>query len=368
MSFLPCNEPPYCDDGSYKQKDGYSRTGIPPLDNFFDIDNLASYIPSSYPGAPRCARFSLQHLTIRALVVYYADTRPLWEIRNVPRQIAVYLRHAATTTLGPMPTTDVSVRTLDGLHLAGTLVELGQPTSQAVVLIHGGGVTREEGGFFTRLADGLAEAGVASLRFDLRGHGQSEGRQEELTLSSILNDIRVMLAFVREATNAQEVTLLGASFGGGICAYYAAQRPDDVQSLVLFNPQLNYKKRTIDSRPYWTDDVISDEAAAELTEHGAMRFTPTLRHGRPMLNEVFWLRPHEALGDVQAQRSSCTAPRTLSYRSSPPSRPSPSSALRANWSRSRAHSTASPSTTIHSTSIPRARSGRRSSFAPWPSG
>ena len=199
-----------------------------------------------------------------------------------------------------MPTTDVSVRTLDGLHLAGTLVEPGQPTSQAVVLIHGGGVTREEGGFFTRLADGLAEAGVASLRFDLRGHGQSEGRQEELTLSSILNDIRAMLAFVRETTNAQEVTLLGASFGGGICAYYAAQRPDDVSRLVLFNPQLDYKKRTIDSRPYWTADVISDEAAAELTQHGAIQFTPTLRHGRPMLNEVFWLRPHEALGDVQA--------------------------------------------------------------------
>ncbi|MFD6224362.1 hypothetical protein [Nocardia asteroides] len=37
-------------------------------------------------------------------------------------------------------------------------------------------------GFFTRLAAGLANAGVASLRFDLRGHGGSEGRQEELTL------------------------------------------------------------------------------------------------------------------------------------------------------------------------------------------
>ncbi|WP_262064035.1 alpha/beta hydrolase [Streptomyces sp. STR69] len=199
-----------------------------------------------------------------------------------------------------MPTTDVSVRTLDGLHLAGTLVEPGQPTSRAVVLVHGGGVTREEGGFFTRLATGLSEAGVASLRFDLRGHGDSEGRQEELTLSSILNDIRIMLAHVRKATGADDITLLGASFGGGICAYYAAKRPDDVSQLVLFNPQLDYKRRTIDSRPYWTDDVISEEAAAELTERGALQFTPTLRHGRPMLNEVFWLKPHEALGEVRA--------------------------------------------------------------------
>ncbi|WP_280258500.1 alpha/beta hydrolase [Nocardia abscessus] len=87
-------------------------------------------------------------------------------------------------------------------------------------MLHGGGVTREEGGFFTRLADGLAEAGVASLRFDLRGHGESEGRQEELTLSMILNDIRVAVAYLREASGAREISLLGASFGGGICAYY----------------------------------------------------------------------------------------------------------------------------------------------------
>ncbi|WP_026150849.1 alpha/beta hydrolase [Streptomyces prunicolor] len=199
-----------------------------------------------------------------------------------------------------MATDSVSVRTLDGLHLAGTLVRPQEPSTQAVLLVHGGGVTREEGGFFGRLATGLAQAGIASLRFDLRGHGESEGRQEELTLSTILNDIRVMLAHVRKATGAEEVTLLGASFGGGICAYYAAKHPEDVSRLVLFNPQLNYKRRTIDSREYWTDDVISEEAAAELTERGALQFTPTLRHGRPMLNEVFWLKPHEALGEVQA--------------------------------------------------------------------
>ncbi|MEU3187436.1 alpha/beta fold hydrolase [Streptomyces sp. NPDC006923] len=200
-----------------------------------------------------------------------------------------------------MPTTsDASVRTLDGLHLAGTLVTPDQRATSAVVLVHGGGVTREEGGFFTRLATDLAETGVASLRFDLRGHGQSDGRQEELTLSSILNDIRVVLAYAREATGAEDITLLGASFGGGLCAYYTAKRPEEISRLVLFNPQLNYKKRTIDSRRYWADDVISDEAAAELTERGAIQFTPTLRHGRPMLNEVFWLKPHEALGEVRA--------------------------------------------------------------------
>jgi pimeloyl-ACP methyl ester carboxylesterase len=159
-------------------------------------------------------------------------------------------------------------------------------------------VTREEGGFFTRLASGLGEAGVASLRFDLRGHGESEGRQEELTLSTILNDIRVHLAHLREVTGVQKLTLLGASFGGGICGYYAAKRPDELSRLVLLNPQFDYKKRTIDSREYWSNDYISEEAGRELAKQGFVQFTPSLRHGRPILNEVFWLQPHTILGEI----------------------------------------------------------------------
>ncbi|MFE2673098.1 alpha/beta hydrolase [Streptomyces hygroscopicus] len=200
-----------------------------------------------------------------------------------------------------MPTSEsVTLRTLDGLHLAGTLVRPDTSASAAVVLVHGGGVTREEGGFFTRLAAGMADSGVASLRFDMRGHGESEGRQEELTLATVLNDIRAAITYVRETASAREITLLGASFGGGICAYYAAKRPADISRLVLFNPQLDYKWRTIDTRAYWVNDSISEESAQQLNEQGFIQFTPTLRHGRPLFNEVFWFHPHEVLDEVRA--------------------------------------------------------------------
>ncbi|WP_245658550.1 alpha/beta hydrolase [Nocardia nova] len=219
--------------------------------------------------------------------------------------VATWLRRTAgmarlwLTGFVALTSTTIKVRSLDGLHLAGTLVAPDHTTGRAVVMVHGGGVTRDEGGFFTRLADGLAEGGVTSLRFDLRGHGESQGRQEELTLATILNDIRVNLAYLRDVVGAREVGLLGASFGGGVCAYYAAKRPEDIDRLVLLNPQFDYKWRTIDSRDYWTNDVISDERAAELNETGAVQFTPTLKHGRPLLNEVFWLKPNEVLGEIK---------------------------------------------------------------------
>ncbi|WP_214317017.1 alpha/beta hydrolase [Nonomuraea sediminis] len=195
---------------------------------------------------------------------------------------------------------EITFRTLDGLNLAGTLVTPAEPPSHAVVLVHGGGVTREEGGFFTRLAAGLGDSGLASLRFDLRGHGESEGRQEELTLSAILNDIRVALRYVSDATGAADLSLLGTSFTGGITAYYAAKCSDEISRLVLLNPRLNYKERTIDSRPFWQNDYLTDEAAAQLRAQGYLFHSATLKHGRAIYNEVFWLRPHEVLGEVAA--------------------------------------------------------------------
>jgi alpha-beta hydrolase superfamily lysophospholipase len=195
---------------------------------------------------------------------------------------------------------ETNLDSLDRLRLSATFVEPEAPADRVVVLVHGGGVTRQEGGFFTRLADGLAEAGVASLRFDLRGHGESEGRLEELTLTAVLNDIRVAVEQVRALAGVTRVSLLGASFGGGICAYYASKRPAEVDRLVLLNPQLDYKRRTVDNTPFWENDHLKPEAATKLTEQGYLAFSPTLRHGRAIFHEVFWFDLDEAIGQIAA--------------------------------------------------------------------
>ncbi|WP_163548595.1 hypothetical protein [Candidatus Frankia nodulisporulans] len=98
-----------------------------------------------------------------------------------------------------MPSGDiaVSLRTFDGLHLAGILVTPDVAYERAAVMVHGGGVTREEGGFFTRLA-----AGLAAVALDRRAD-----------------------------TGARVIHLLGTSFGGGLTAYHAAKRPAELTRL-----------------------------------------------------------------------------------------------------------------------------------------
>lgn len=194
-------------------------------------------------------------------------------------------------TLEPKVSGGARLRTLDGLQLVGTVATCAPAPDRGVVLVHGGGVTREEGGFFTRLADGLAAGRVASLRYDLRGHGASEGSPGESSLAAHLNDIRVAVDSVRAMFGLDQVDLLGTSFGGGLSAYYAAQRPAGLRRLVLLNPQLDYKKRYVDTKPHWTGDFLDEDAARQLAEHGYLHHSPTVRHSRAFLNEVFWINP-----------------------------------------------------------------------------
>ncbi|RBQ22130.1 alpha/beta hydrolase [Spongiactinospora rosea] len=189
-------------------------------------------------------------------------------------------------------------RSLDGLNLRGTLVMSTPIRGNATVLVHGGGVNREEGGFYERLANGLAEAGISSLRFDLRGHGESEGRQEDLTLSGVTNDIRAAVEHIRAETGSSLVNLIGASFGGGITAFYASRYANTVGRLILFNPLLNYKKRFVEDKPYWRNDHIDEAAGRELATQSFVSHSPTFKLGRPLLNEVFYLQPHRELRGI----------------------------------------------------------------------
>jgi uncharacterized protein len=194
----------------------------------------------------------------------------------------------------------VEFRALDGLRLRGTLLVPSSVRGPAVVLVHGGGVTREEGGFFARLASGLAEAGLPSLRFDFRAHGDSEGQGEDLTIAGVANDIRAAIINVREMTGSGPVSLIGASFGGGISAFFAARYPDQVSRLVLFNPLLDYKKRFIDDKPEWDGDQISEQAGQKLTAQGFLAHSPAFKLSRALLNEIFYLNPRQALSELTA--------------------------------------------------------------------
>lgn len=125
----------------------------------------------------------------------------------------------------------------------------------------------------------MADAGLPSLRFDLRAHGESEGRQEDLTLAGVVNDIRAAVEYVYAEIGGERTNIIGASFGGGISALFASRYPQLVRRLVLINPLLNYKKRFVSDKPYWQADYIDEDAGRELAAQRSVSHSPTFKLG-----------------------------------------------------------------------------------------
>ncbi len=133
----------------------------------------------------------------------------------------------------------VSFASGDGTPLVGSLCLPGQPTKNLALLCHGITVDREEGGVFTELARVLAAFGIASLRFDFRGHGKSGGSFEKMTVAGEIMDLKAALEQAA-ARGFSSIGLIGASFAGGPVSYVAAQRPVGVKALILWNAVLEY--------------------------------------------------------------------------------------------------------------------------------
>lgn len=98
---------------------------------------------------------------------------------------------------------------------------------------------------YMRLARGLAERGVASLRLDLGGAGDSSGRHADMTWDAWCDDVRAALAWARHYRPATGGWgLLGARMGGLMAAEVASNAGElGPTRLVLVEP-------VIDGRQY----------------------------------------------------------------------------------------------------------------------
>jgi uncharacterized protein len=191
----------------------------------------------------------------------------------------------------------VFFKTSDNLTLCGIWQVPQKETKKAIVLAHGITVTKDEEGIFPELSQMLVEKGYAVFRFDFRGHGESEGKSVDMTITGELDDIA---AAVTEVTKRgyEELGLLGASFGGGIASLYAENYQTLLRALCLWNPCLNYEHALINPTLSWISE--RNEARKEEIETqgwttiGSRRFVI----GKPLYEEMYKTFPYQALSHI----------------------------------------------------------------------
>ncbi len=116
-------------------------------------------------------------------------------------------------------------------HPAGT-----RDLAPGVVFFHGfTGDRMESHWIFIKCARALAREGIASLRFDFFGSGESEGSFHEATLQSEIADARAAIRFMRrqEGIDPARVGLCGLSLGGCVAACVASAAK--AKALVLWS-------------------------------------------------------------------------------------------------------------------------------------
>jgi alpha/beta superfamily hydrolase len=109
-----------------------------------------------------------------------------------------------------------------------------------VILMHG--FMGNKGGFAERatlfdvIADKLEAQGIATLRFDFNGHGESEGEFWQMTVPNEIEDALKVYEYVRDLRYVSTVSVLGHSQGGVVASMVAGKLGAEIKSAVLMAP------------------------------------------------------------------------------------------------------------------------------------
>lgn len=124
----------------------------------------------------------------------------------------------------------------NGNIVAIMAVPVGVIFCHMVILMHG--FTADKDNIVMKtMADSLLDNGIASIRFDFNGHGESEGRSENMTIQNEILDAKAVYESVVRRPFVREISFLGHSQGGVVASMLAGDLGETkVKSLVLMSP------------------------------------------------------------------------------------------------------------------------------------
>lgn len=172
----------------------------------------------------------------------------------------------------------------------------------AVLLCHGlGGHKVGRYRVYVSLAKHLAELGIATLRIDFRGSGDSEGEFHDMTLEGEVSDALEGMKFLQEHKNVDpsRLAIVGRSLGSAV-AVITASRFQKMKSMCLWAPVFDghaweekWKKvHALDIHPSHKEELMTIEGQTPGYEFFKQFFNMKLEHEIQKLHPVPMLLIH----------------------------------------------------------------------------
>ncbi|MEI6084240.1 MAG: alpha/beta fold hydrolase [Verrucomicrobiota bacterium] len=151
-----------------------------------------------------------------------------------------------------------------GQQIVGMLhLPAGRGRVPAALLLHGfTGTKSESHRMFVKLSRALADRGIASLRFDCRGSGDSAGNFEDMSIRSEVVDAQEALRFLmsHRRINTRRLALIGMSLGSAIASFVVGRQRSRFKTLALWAP--------VAEGAGILDELSTPEAVAALAQTG----------------------------------------------------------------------------------------------------
>jgi dienelactone hydrolase len=144
----------------------------------------------------------------------------------------------ATQAIGSVDTTFESRGVAVPATIVMPAISDGKPLP-LVVMAHGHGGSRQEGGGYQLVAEAMAKQGIASIRMDFPGCGDSSESFTENNLSNMLLDLQAARVFAEHQAginiDGDRIGLLGYSMGGRLVALLSEIDPS-YKAMVMWSP------------------------------------------------------------------------------------------------------------------------------------
>lgn len=195
--------------------------------------------------------------------------------------------------------TPLTLIAADGVRIPGIEARPAGDPCNHILMLHGITTQKHEwGNFFGNLARSFAERGIASLRIDFRGHGDSSEPPTKFSVASQVLDVIAAVDWLLKRSCARRIHLLGCSFGSPPAIFVAAMRTSVVGTLSFVCPVLDYSATFLRPTTEWASKLFTDKTIQQAFAKGTLKMNDTFAIDAKLLIEMQFLKPFDVLRDI----------------------------------------------------------------------